>query len=233
MVSPTRRALLHSTAGALTALAGCGDQLTGSVESTQTVSQDEAGRQLTDARTDPERVQLRVDTDRQPIWLTDGESEPIDRRSPIERDAWGEFLLIDSDTRATRLTVSDDADSETVQSFLTATDFTSQTVYVDMRRVEECFRLSLCEVSWSPTEIATEYVQQLRAYTESCTVDERVIEAWLIRIPDTLDAEDLTGYSVSIGAGTCRQRQSRAESTRTSTPSKLPDEAANGRWGDH
>jgi len=152
-----------------------------------------------------------VDTERPPIWLATSNSEAGGRPTASERDRWRESIVVDDWVRVDRIRVADTVDREEVESFFAATDFAAETVYVEMGAVEECFRLDLCHVSWTPTEISTDYTRRTRSYTERCAVDEWVVEARLIRIPDAIEADDVNGYSSSIGTGACDRRQGRAE----------------------
>jgi hypothetical protein len=212
MVPPTRRALLHGAAGLTTALAGCSGLLDGSTESTRTAPRDgSGGGPGSGSVTDPETLLVRVDTDRPPIWLARPNSEAGGRPTASERDRWRESIVIDDTARADRLDVVENVDREQVESFLAATDFEVETVYVEMGAVEECFRLDLCHIGWTPTEISTDYTRRTRSYTERCAVDEWVIEARLIRIPDDVEADDVNTYSSSVGTGACDRGQGRAE----------------------
>jgi hypothetical protein len=211
MVPPTRRALLHGAAGLTTALAGCGGLLDGSGESTRTVPPDERdGGPGSGSATDPERLLLRVDTDRSPIWLAESSGGTGGRPTPSRRDRWRDAIIVDESARADRISVAETVDGDRIESFLAATDFDSETVYVEMGAVEECFRLELCQVSWTPTELSTDYTRRSRPYTERCAADGWVIEARLIRIPDAIEADDVNSYSSSIGAGVCDRRRGRA-----------------------
>ena len=219
MVPPTRRALLHGAAGLTTALAGCSGLLDGSTESTRTAPRDSSGGgPASGSVTDPETLLLRVDTDRPPIWLTTSNSDSGGRPTASERDRWRESIVIDDTARANRLGVVDSVDRERIESFFAATDFTAETVYVEMGAVEECFRLHLCHISWTPTEISTDYTRRTRSYTARCAVDEWVIEARLIRIPDAIEADNVNGYSSSVGTGACDRRQARAEGASGADP---------------
>jgi hypothetical protein len=212
MVLPTRRALLHGAAGLATGLAGCSGLLDGSAESTRTAPPYESnGGPASGSVTDPETLLLRVATDRPPIWLATSNSEDSGRPTASERDRWRESIIVDDTARADRLSVADTVDREQVESFFTATDFAVETVYVEMGEVEECFRLDLCHISWTPTKISTDYTRQSRPYTERCEVDELVIEVRLIRIPDVIEADDVNSYSSSVGTGACDRRQGRAQ----------------------
>jgi hypothetical protein len=224
MVSPTRRALLYGAAGLATALSGCSGLLDGSAESTRTAPRDGSdGSPASGSVTDPETLLLRVDADRQPIWLAKSNSEADGRPTASERDRWRESIVVDDTARADRLGVVETVDREQVESFFAATDFEVETVYIEMGAVEECFRLDLCHISWTPTEISTDYTRRIRPYTERCAVDEWVVEARLIRIPDTIEADNVNGYSSSVGTGACDRRQGRAEGEAGADPASASE----------
>jgi hypothetical protein len=162
--------------------------------------------------TDPETLLLRAATDHPPVWMSEPNSEGDGRPTPRERDRWRDSIVVDDSARADRLSVVDRVDRERVESFLAATEFATETVYVETGAVEECFRLDLCHVSWTPTEVSTDYARRSRPYTERCAVDEWVTETRLIRIPDAIEAEDVDSYSSSVGTGVCDRRRRRGES---------------------
>jgi hypothetical protein len=111
--------------------------------------------------------------------------------------------VIGSNERAERLQV-DHPDSREAQSFLDETDFDGQTVYVQTRQVQECYRLKLCSVAWHPDEIETDYTRILRPYDERCAADDTVFESRLIRLPAALDENSVNSFSTSIGgSGRC------------------------------
>jgi hypothetical protein len=212
MVPPTRRALLHGAAGIATGLAGCGGLRDGSAESTHTAPRDGSDDGPgSGSVTDPETLLFRVDTDRPPVWLAEQDGDPGGRPTASVRDRWRDSIVVDDPTRADRIGVVDAVDRERVGSFFAATDFAAETVYVEMGMVEECFRLDLCHVGWTPTGISTEYTRRSRPYTERCAVDEWVVEARFIRIPDAVEADDVHSYSSSVGTGACDRRRGRAE----------------------
>jgi hypothetical protein len=154
---------------------------------------------------------LRVDADRPPVWLARPDSDVDGRPTASEREHWREHIVVDDSARAERLSVADTVDHDRVQSFAAATDFGTETVYVEIGSVAECFRLTLCQISWTPTAISTDYVRLSRPYTERCTANEHVVEARLIRIPDAIAADNVNSYSSSVGTGACDQRRGRTE----------------------
>ena len=212
MVPPTRRALLQGAAGLTVALTGCSSLTDDSTEPTPTASEDTVtDGPASGSVTDPDVLLLRMNTDRPPIWLGNPDSEGDGRPAPSERNRWRDSIIVDDSARAERINVADAVDSDPVESFLAETDFESETIFIEMGQVEECFRLELCQIRWTPTEISTDYARLTRSYTERCEVDEWLLEARLIRIPDALEEDNVNTYSSSIGGGSCDQRQARAE----------------------
>lgn len=220
MVPLTRRALLSGAVGLTTALTGCSGLQDGTGGSTRTAPHDDGpDGPVSGATTDPETLLVRVDTDRPPFWLARSDEENPGRPTASQRDRWRDHIIVDDTARADRISVADAVPRDQVESFFTATDFEAETVYIEMGNVRECFRLELCHIGWSSTGISTDYTRRTRPYTDHCTVDEWVIEARLIRIPDAIDADDVNSYSSSIGTGDCDPRHGRAEGEGGSDPS--------------
>ncbi|MBV0923632.1 hypothetical protein KTS45_05400 [Halomicroarcula limicola] len=221
MVPPTRRRVLHGAAGIAAALSGCGELLSGSDSSTRSQPTPTAGESGESSRgdfagseSDPASLALRVDTDRPPVWFDDPDREDGGRPTPAEHGGYGYFRthgLVDSADRAGRVSVADVPDPDRIPAFFEATDFDSETVYVESQLVEECFRLELCSVSWSPDEVRTDYGRVVRPYDDRCEDGEKVFAVRFIRIPAALDAEEVSGYGSSVGAGSCGNRRARAE----------------------
>ena len=211
MGSPTRRALHHGAVGLAAAIAGCSGLLDESTNSTHTATSDGSdGGPASGSVTDPETLLVRVDTDRPPVWLAKPNSEADGRPTASDHVRLRDSIVVDS-ARADRISVADTIDRGQIESFFAATDFEAETVYVELSEVEECFQLDLCRISWTPTEISTDYVRRTRSYTERCGVDKQVIEARLIRIPDAIEADNVNSYSSSAGTGACGRRQGGAE----------------------
>ena len=205
MVPETRRSLLSGVAGLAVALAGCSG-LTGSGESSRTDDGPAPDGPGSGSESDPETLLLRSDTDRRTVWLGERDEQTPRRRDPIH-----DPIIVDAEAKADRLSVADGVDRDRLDAFLDATDFDAETLYVQGVRVEECFRLDLCRIEWQPDQISTDYVRRIRPYTDSCAVENRVVETRLIRIPDALDADDVNGFGTGVGTGSCT-RGPRAES---------------------
>jgi len=204
MVPLTRRRLLHVATAITGGLAGC-SQFTGSeASSTRSVSSDGVAIPESDSTTDPPMVRRRAAVP--PIRLTDPDSEHTESSRQESASRLNQYEVIDSQSRAQRLTVADSVDGDELSSFVSATNFDNETLYLETQQVKECFRLQLCYVSWQSKKIQTDYTRTLRPYDESCTVDQHVFESRLARLPVALDAESINSYGSSIGgSGRCNR----------------------------
>lgn len=203
-----RRAALSLVAGAAASLAGCGGFTGSASESSEVPSE---GETVTDGpssgtATAPESLLVRVDTARQPIWLADADGTGSERPTPRPDQYHIESTIVDSESKMDRFSVAPEVDEERVDSFLEATDFDAETVFLETIRVEECFRLELCRISWQPRKVSTDYVRRGRSWNEACAVDTRIFEARLIRIPDRVQANKVRAGSTSIGGSQCTHR---------------------------
>jgi hypothetical protein len=144
-----------------------------------------------------------VDADRQPVWLDDGDGRPTE--SPHSRRLESE--IIDTASKADRVTVAEDVDRSLVRVFLDETDFDTETVSLQTVMIEECFRLTLCQIRWTADNITTDYGRVSRPYDEPCIAGNEVYAVWAIRIPDTVNADDISSYSTSIGGNSCERQR--------------------------
>lgn len=209
-----RRESLALLAGAAATLAGCSGFASSSGDSSSATPG--AQETVTDGpqsgtTTAPETFLVRVGTDRPPVWLADPNGDGGGRPTPRREDRYIGSIVVDSESRADRLSTAEPVDGAGVDSFLGATDFGAETVYIETIGVEECFRLELCRISWQPDDVSTDYARRSRPYDEQCAVDERVFEARLVRLPDAIDADRVRGGSTSIGTGACDGDRHRAE----------------------
>ena len=208
MVPSTRRTLLHSVCGLATVLAGCSGVFESSGESTRTTSKNnDSSAPGTGSVSDPDTVVTRVDADRRPVWLDDGDGRPTESSHTRRLES----EVIDTTSKADRVTAAEDVDRSLIRTFLDETDFDTETVYVQTVMIEECFRLTLCQIRWTAENITTDYGRVSRPYDEPCTADKEVYAVWLIRIPDTVNADDISSYSSSIGGNSCERQRVGAE----------------------
>ena len=208
MVPPTRRHLLQAATAVAAGLAGCSGLAGDESSSGRSVSEGGTTLPKGASESDPDVLLVRADTDRPPLRVVDRdaeqtEPEPRDRqRRRIRSD------LIDSASRAERLVVADGVDGGSVTSFVSETEFGSETLYLESKLVEECFRLELCSISWRSDEVQTDYVRLLRPYDESCSAGERGYESRLIRIPGAIDRDEVNSFGSSVGgSGGCDGRR--------------------------
>jgi len=203
MVPSTRRALLHGACGLVTTLAGCGGLFERNTESTSTATEtDGAAAPGAGTVSDPETVVTRVDTDRLPVWIEDEDGRPTERRHSRRLAT----EVIDTAAKADRVAVAESVDRSPIERFLDKTDFETETLYLQNMVVGECFRLTLCQVSWTPEKISTDYGRVSRPYDETCSAGNKVYAVWVIRIPEPITADDISSYSSSIGGNTCDSR---------------------------
>lgn len=216
MALHTRRRFLQVAAAVAGGFAGCAN-LTGDAElsSKSTSERDAANGPGSSQKTELPTVLARADSEQPPIRLTDPDQDTTESSRPDRHPQRIRAELVDSRSKSQRLTTADGVDSDSVSSFVSVTDFDSETLYLESVRVEECFRLQFCHISWQPSKIQTDYVRQLRPYDERCTADETVFESRLIRLPAALDSESLNSYGTSVGgSGRCNSAgRARAEGT--------------------
>jgi hypothetical protein len=148
----------------------------------------------------PPYAYLRHDEPVELAWFEGDERSRGDRPHHLGR------LVLDSEDRAETVAYADIDGAEAVQEFVAATDFETETVFVDQRTIEECYRLELCAVGWSATDVDLAYSRVGLAHDVPCEANAEAIEARFVRIPDTLDHESLSSFSSSIDRGGCPER---------------------------
>ncbi|MFB9825437.1 hypothetical protein [Halobaculum roseum] len=217
----TRRRTLLGAAGALAALAGCSGSEGGGDEATPTVP----AREPFDPESVPPHRSLRAATDEPLAWLpdetrTDTDGEPRRRRP----------TFVASRDRADRLRFADVEGVEAARSFLAETTFDSETIYLERYPVRRCYELQLCDVSWSETDIDTQFGRVLRDADVACDPDARDSTAWFVRIPEALDPDRITSYGSGMSGSSCAERGPPAEHEPAITADAVPasNETAEG-----
>lgn len=112
--------------------------------------------------------------------------------------------------------------ADAARAFVADTDFDSAVVYVESEPVEECFRRELCYVAWTDDEIDTDYVRRYRAPEVDCETDTVDATATLLRLPETLDPDEVSGYGTGLGTSECH----------VPPPIRRAVERTNGETGD-
>jgi len=211
--TPTRRRTLLGAAGALATLAGCGASDGGGDRETPT----EPPREPFDPESVPPHRRLRGANDGPLVWLSDetqtGTNEEPRRRRPT-------FLT--SRDQVDRLRFADVRGVEAARTFLEETTFGSETIFLERVPVRRCYELQLCDVSWSATEVDTQFGRVLRDADVACEHDARDSTAWLVRIPEALDADRITSYSSGVGGSSCGERRRPPEREQPITADAVP-----------
>ena len=229
MDSHTRRRFLAVASAAAVAPGGLAGCLGSESSSSESHSGTEGpGRRIPDEQTAtaPPTLFRRTNSAQPPLRLREtesGEDESLSRLS----EHYPQMTLVDSASMADRLVDdapdSDDGDDDTdLASFVSETDFDTESLYLETRQVEQCFRLSLCYISWQGNEIRTDYGRVVRPYEEQCTAEATAFESRLFRLPVALDADEINGYGSSTSSSRCRrtERQTNESRTNQSTESR-------------
>lgn len=209
--STRRRLLTTAAAGFCGALAGCNEFSPGERSETP------GDHGLPNVERDPKHLSLRGPEDRALYWLAE---EETDEHSPSPSERHGGRELIASVETADRVRFPDHVDADAAGEFLAETDFESETVYVESRRVNACFELRLCYVEWASNDVETQYGSSYRDPDVRCETDERQTAAVMIRIPDALDPDRVRSYGSGWSSSACRSP--RRDRTETSPPGSGP-----------
>lgn len=230
MVPRTRRRFLQVATAVAGGLAGCSGLTGDDVEVSRSVSENGSDPPHSDSETDPPMVHLRSETELPPIYESGSEgqfTEPPRLDRPSSRFL---HVLVDSESSSDRLAVAEHVDGDPVTPFVSATDFDSETLYLETRRIRACYRLHLCHVSWAADDVHTDYVRRLRPYDEHCETDATAYESRLVRIPAALDADSVTSHGSSVsGGGRCGEPgpagavRERGAGSGTETPEPSPN----------
>lgn len=198
-----RRRVLAGAAALLSGLAGCSESTTdaGSVP-------DE--RRPENVARNPETAVLRAGETADPLaWLPpddatgSGDAGGADSAASDPPAGSRQWAIVGSRNRADRLRFADVDGAADARQFVAATDFDEETIYLDSRTVPECYALELCYVTWSATEIDVQYGRRYRDADVSCRTDATDQTARLIRIPDALDPDAVTGRGSGMSSGGC------------------------------
>ncbi|EMA05206.1 hypothetical protein C439_00365 [Haloferax mediterranei ATCC 33500] len=103
------------------------------------------------------------------------------------------------------------------RQFVADTDFDSETIYVEFQQVRECFTLELCSVTWSESDIHTQYGSHYRSSDVSCQTDTKGGASWLIRIPEVLDPDGIHSYGSGWSSGGCHRPREHPEDGEATT----------------
>lgn len=168
----TRRRLLGALGSALV-LAGCADET--SVEDEETVSDRPVAEPPPEATTDFEIRSVRAPVDEPFVDLDDGEDRPEFRLSPL-------FVLEEEAAESLAFEAAIDG-VEDARSFVSETDFGTESVVIFQREIEECYRRHTQYVEIEPNRFRVQFCRELRDATTPCEAGVREMEAIFLRIP--------------------------------------------------
>jgi hypothetical protein len=212
MVPPTRRALLASVAATGVTLAGC---------SSESVSSPPRHDPPENADLDPASVHLRHDADTPPIWYAEVNS-PVDPATDSP-EWYTTRTVVANPADRDRLQFADVEGADAARRFAAETDLETETLYLESKRVEACFRHELCHVTWSSGEIDTDYGRYYRDADVACELDVEHRASWLVRIPDALDPEAINAYGSGLSGSGCHEpRWARVSETSTANGMEGP-----------
>ncbi|RKD97106.1 hypothetical protein [Halopiger aswanensis] len=96
------------------------------------------------------------------------------------------FVVDDEAATALRIETSE-PDASRIREFVEATDFENESVVVEQRSIEDCYRRRLVAVRAGDDEFRTEYCQTLKDATTPCEADKELVEAIVIRVQRPYD----------------------------------------------
>ncbi|AGB37489.1 hypothetical protein [Natronococcus occultus] len=188
---PSRRQLLAAGSCLPAVLAGCA----GPGESSTTHNTTDGGEPM--ASDEYDSLTLRADDDVVFVYPNDDPPDETDEsRSRPRRNV--EFVLSRSAAEDLRI----DADGiEDARAFLEETDFETESVVVEQRPIEDCYRRHVLGVRAEADEFRTRYCRTLRSPTTPCEADRTVMEAIFLRIRRSYD--DRPSSRGSSESGSC------------------------------
>ncbi|WP_202935131.1 hypothetical protein [Halorussus amylolyticus] len=151
---------------------------------------------------------------------TTAESPPETRPESGRRSGF-----VATEGEAARVWFGDVDGADEARKFVANTDFDAETLYVETRPVGECQTLELCSVTWSDTDIDTQYGGGYRDADVSCDADARVSVSTLIRIPERIDPEHVNSHGSGWSSSGCRRERPREERATTEAPDLGPKSA--------
>jgi hypothetical protein len=208
-MSPSRRALLSAAAAAAIPLAGCNTTTSSTDSSRANDRLDSVG-----ANTEmPPYAYLRHDESLELAWVDGDDDERASERRVRP-------LVIDSAERADTVQYADVDGADAVREFVAATAFDEGSVFVDQRSVEACYRLEICGVRWSETDVDLAYSRVALPYDVPCEADAEAMEARFLRLPDPLDHDSVSSVASGTDTGGCPERHRPVAGSETPGPTR-------------
>ncbi|THE65003.1 hypothetical protein D8Y22_10370 [Salinadaptatus halalkaliphilus] len=188
--SISRRRILAATgAGLGVAIAGCtgDDRSSSAADDAHATHEASEGGPPRASTHEYESLQVRADDAERFVYQDDDaapdpdadEDTPSFRRSIV-------FVTDTDEADALWIDAADSVEAE-LRSFVDDTDFGTQTVAIDQRGIDDCYRRQLLRVQAENDQFRTAYCQQLKDPEAACVADRRLMEAVVIRVERVYD----------------------------------------------
>lgn len=222
----SRRGLLATACSAL-ALTGAG--CAGSDGSETTVEHSASEETTLESTHEYESIAVRSADNEVFVYRDDEAAEAADDRDQYRSRRNRVFVVDDEAATALRIETNE-RDASEIRQFVEATDFERESIVVEQRPIEDCYRRRLVAVRADDDEFRTEYCQTLKDATTACEADKKLVEAIVIRVQRPYD-EEPSSYA-SSESHTCRDPERAArygdESATGGNESSEANATANG-----
>lgn len=172
---------------------------------------------------------LRDGSDRPVVWVAEDADGPTATRPGPDEHHGGE--LVASEAAADALAFADVDGAAEARQFVENTDFDRASVYLEHEYVEACYTLDLCRASWADG-IDTSYGRVLRDHDVACEAETHDTVAVLVRLPVTLDPDEVRNRGTSISGSGCEilppERGGPSPESRRGTTGEATDSASTG-----
>ncbi|WP_265111594.1 hypothetical protein [Halosolutus halophilus] len=176
----SRRRLLAASGCLSAAFAGCAGVGESGTTTERTVSED--GTPMPSDEYDS--LTLRSDDDDFFVTSADSPDDQADPDRSLSDERSVDFVLTEDEASNVRI---DGDDADAARSFLGATDFETESIVIEQRTIDDCYRRHLLSVQANPDEFRTQYCRRLKAPTTPCEADVTVMEATFVRVQRAYD----------------------------------------------
>ncbi len=181
----SRRRLLAATGGCLSAsVAGCVEAIEGIEYESSSDADESVSSEPYEASDDLEYVSVRAPGEMPFVFSSADDAEEAEYDdSPTARARAQSTVFVTDEAAGESLYIDYDGDGvDDARAFVDATDFESQTVVVEQRRIDDCYRRALVSVSARDDEFRTQYCRELQPATAPCDADATEMQAFFIRV---------------------------------------------------
>jgi hypothetical protein len=120
-----------------------------------------------------------------------------------ERHRAVERGFVTSPGAASLLRIGDVEGANDARRFVAETDFDAQFLFVDRGIVRQCYRRTLCYVTWTEFELRRTYAEVYRDYDVACDTDARDRVARFVRLEGSVDPRRIESGGTHTQRGGC------------------------------